>query len=224
LIEDDRVTQRLLEEHIRALSFLDLVGVCTSISELREILAVKNVDLLILDIGLPDMSGIDFLSAQPCNPRVIMVTGKTTHAAAAFDLDAVDYIVKPVKAERFRKAAEKARMLYEAFDNPIKDESALFVKSDTRLIKLDVRRVSYLEAMGDYVRIHSKEGKFTTLSTMKSMLDKLPKGDFIRAHKSYIVRRDKIQKIDKNQAYTELGTVPVSRTYKEELLKLLPKI
>lgn len=224
LIEDDRVTQRVLEEHIKAQDFLDLVGVCASISELTHILSQRQVDLLVLDIGLPDMSGIDFLRTQKSNPRVIVVTGKEVHAVQAFELDVVDYIVKPVTIERFRKAAIKAFKLYEAFDSPDTDKNALYIKSDTRLMKINIQRICYLEAMGDYVRIHSKEGKYTTLSTMKSMLEKLPKTDFMRVHKSYIVRKEKILKFDRNLIYTELGSLPVSRTYKDILIKTLPKM
>lgn len=224
VIEDDRVSQKVLEEHIKAQDFLDLVGICSDISELKEILAQKPVDLLVLDIGLPGMSGIDFLKTQVIKPRVIVVSGRHGHAVQAFELDVVDYIVKPVTAPRFRKAADKARLLYETFDNPNVEETSLFIKSDTRLIKINVARIVYLEAMGDYVRIISKEGKYTTLSTMKSMLEKLGKKDFIRVHKSYIVAKNRILKYDRNMVFTELGIIPVSRTYKDPLIKMLPTI
>lgn len=220
IVDDESLSRKVLEKCILDTNFLNLVGSYSSAISLRKDLESKKIDLIFLDIHMPEMTGLEFIKSIQDIPQVIFVTSKTNYAIEAFENDVTDYLVKPISYERFLKAAEKARRINEVF-NQDNDENIIYVKSDSRLIKLDLTEVIFIEALGDYVRIHTKKGKYTVLSTMKAMVAKLPKTEFQRVHKSFILRLDKIQKIEKNVAFLEGIQIPVSRTYKDVLKEAL---
>lgn len=217
VVDDEALSRRVLEKCIADTPFLHLVGSYGSAMELDKALKQKSVDLIFLDIQMPNMTGIEFVQQLEDIPQVIFVTAKTGYAVEAFENDATDYLVKPINVERFQKAADKAKRIHEAFGKDKDGENTIYVKSDSRLLKLDIRDISFIEALGDYVRLHTKNGKYTVLSTMKAMETKLPKDDFMRIHKSFIVRLDKIIKIERNMVYLESTSIPVSRSYKDTL-------
>ncbi|UTW60946.1 response regulator transcription factor [bacterium SCSIO 12741] len=217
VVDDEHLSRKVLEKCISQTDFLNLVGYYTNALELKKGLDEKKIDLIFLDIQMPEMTGIEFIRTIKDIPQVILVTSRTNYAIEAFENDVTDYLVKPISYERFLKAAEKAQKIHEAFGNNDAEENIIYVKSDSRLIKVDLLSVTFIEALGDYVRIHTKSGKYTVLSTMKAMEAKLPSDDFMRIHKSFIVRIDKILKIEKNTVYLEKDRIPVSRTYKDSL-------
>ena len=200
------------------------MGSYSSAIELQAEIESKKIDLIFLDIQMPEMTGLEFIKSIENIPQVIFVTSRTSYAIEAFENDVTDYLVKPIVYERFLKAAQKAEKINDLFGDESEDERIIYVKSDSRLIKVDLTQITMIEALGDYVRIHTKSGKYTVLSTMKAMSSKLDNTEFLRVHKSYIVRLDKILRIDKNTIYMEKTQIPVSRTYKESLkaaLKIL---
>jgi len=216
VVDDEAISRKILEKCISDTPFLNLVGSYSGALELRKDLPNKAVEIIFLDIQMPEMNGLEFVKSIENIPQVIFVTSRTNYAVEAFENDVTDYLVKPVTYPRFLKSVEKAKKINELFSEN-KDENIIYVKSDSRLIKVDLTQIIFIKALGDYVRLHTKQAKFTILSTMKAMETKLNSSDFQRVHKSYIVRKDKILKLEKNVIHMEKVHIPVSRTYKDVL-------
>lgn len=166
---------------------------------------------------LPETTGIEFLRSIKEVPQVILVSSKPDYALEAFEHDVTDYILNPITYERFLKAAQKAKNIHEAVTGSDGKGNEFFVKIKQELVKIYLNEIQYVEAYGDYVKVISESGKFVFLSTMKSLETKLPKEDFLRVHKSFIVRLDKITKFDSHTAYINNQEVLVSRTYRDLL-------
>ena len=220
VVDDEALPRKLLEKCISDTPFLNLVGSYSSAIDLTRDIKTKKIDLIFLDVQMPDMTGMEFIRSIENIPQVVLVTAKTSYAVEAFENDVTDYLLKPVTHDRFLKATNKARKIHEAFGEA-DDQDIIYVKSDSRLLKVDFSSITFIEALGDYVRIHTKQGKYTLLSTMKAMESKLPKSKFMRVHKSFIIRLDKILKVEKNLIHIENNTIAVSRTYKDALKEKL---
>jgi DNA-binding LytR/AlgR family response regulator len=222
IVDDEKLSRIVIEKFVQDTKSLHLVGSYSNGSDLQKALISKQVDIVFLDINMPEINGIDLIKTIENIPQVIFITSHTEYAIEAFEHDVTDYLVKPVEFQRFLKSVSRAEKIHHAFGVEETDKNTIYVKSDSRLIKLDLAKINYIEALGDYVRIHSKMGKYTILSTMKSMDQKLPSDQFMRVHKSYIVRMDKIQKVIKNEVHLEGKIIPVSRSYKDALKERLP--
>ena len=222
IVDDEKLSLTLVEKFVQDTKSLNLVGSYSNGNDLHKALNSKQVDLIFLDINMPEINGIDLIKTTKNIPQVIFITSHPDYAIEAFEHDVTDYLVKPINFQRFLKSVSRAEKIHNAFGIEETEKNTIYVKSDSRLIKVDLTKLTYIEALGDYVRIHSKLGKYTVLSTMKAMEVKLPDDQFMRVHKSYIVRIDKIQKVIKNEAYLEGYTVPISRSYKDALKERLP--
>ena len=222
IVDDEKLSLTLVEKFVQDTKSLNLVGSYSNGNDLHKALNSKQVDLIFLDINMPEINGIDLIKTTKNIPQVIFITSHPDYAIEAFEHDVTDYLVKPINFQRFLKSVARAEKIHNAFGIEETEKNTIYVKSDSRLIKVDLTKLTYIEALGDYVRIHSKLGKYTVLSTMKAMEVKLPDDEFMRVHKSYIVRIDKIQKVIKNEAYLEGYTVPISRSYKDALKERLP--
>ncbi len=222
IVDDEKLSRTVIEKFVQDTNTLNLVGSYSNGHDLHKALNNKSIDLILLDINMPEINGMDLIKTTENIPQVVFITSHTDYAIEAFEHDVTDYLVKPIEYARFLKAVDKAEKIHEAFGVQETEDNTIYIKSDSRLIKMDLTKITFIEALGDYVRIHSKMGKYTVLSTMKSMAQKLPSEYFMRIHKSYIVRLDKIQKIVKNEVYLESNTVPVSRSYKDILKERLP--
>mgnify|MGYP006072735857 FL=1 len=222
IVDDEKLSLTLVEKFVQDTKSLNLVGSYSNGNDLHKALNSKQVDLIFLDINMPEINGIDLIKTTKNIPQVIFITSHPDYAIEAFEHDVTDYLVKPINFQRFLKSVARAEKIHNAFGIEETEKNTIYVKSDSRLIKVDLTKLTYIEALGDYVRIHSKLGKYTVLSTMKAMEVKLPDDQFMRVHKSYIVRIDKIQKVIKNEAYLEGYTVPISRSYKDALKERLP--
>ena len=222
IVDDEKLSLTLVEKFVQDTKSLNLVGSYSNGNDLHKALNSKQVDLIFLDINMPEINGIDLIKTTKNIPQVIFITSHPDYAIEAFEHDVTDYLVKPINFQRFLKSVARAEKIHNAFGIEETEKNTIYVKSDSRLIKVDLTKLTYIEALGDYVRIHSKLGKYTVLSTMKAMELKLPNDQFMRVHKSYIVRVDKIQKVIKNEAHLEGYTVPVSRSYKDALKERLP--
>ncbi|MBD80708.1 MAG: DNA-binding response regulator [Crocinitomicaceae bacterium] len=216
VVDDESLSRKVLEKCIADTPFLNLVGSYSRATQLQKELSNKSVDLIFLDIQMPEMSGLEFVKSLKDIPQVVFVTSRTNYAVEAFENNVTDYLVKPINFQRFLKSAEKAKKINDLFSEN-QDDNIIYVKSDSRLIKVDLSHIVFIEALGDYVRLHTKSAKYTILSTMKAMETKLKSSDFQRVHKSYIVRIDKILKVEKNVIHMENVHIPVSRTYKDVL-------
>lgn len=235
-VDDESLARRMLEDNIRQIPFLELVRTCKNAFEAMEALQEAPVDLIFLDIQMPGMLGTQFLQSLPEKPMVIFVTAYPNYAVESYDLDVIDYLMKPVSLERFTKAA------YKALDAQRKKEALMapraapvapraephspdffFVNVEYSLVKIPVRDITHIEGMKDYVKIFLQTAKkpVLTKSTLKAMEEKLPEHDFFRVHKSFIVRLDKIDALRNKEIKIGEHEIPVGETNWEALLRLL---
>lgn len=231
-VDDESLARKLLVENIQQIPFLELVGVCKNPFEALDLLQKEKVDLMFLDIQMPGMLGTKFLKSLREKPMVIFVTAYSNYAVESYDLDVVDYLMKPVSLERFTKACLKALELRQAQHqinpNPKVEKlpsgpASFFVNVEYALVKVITEEISHIESMKDYVKIflESKEKPVITKSTLKGIEEKLSHASFMRVHKSYIVNLDKIQAIRNHQIKIGKYEIPVSEGNREELLRML---
>jgi two-component system LytT family response regulator len=187
-----------------------------------EYLQRENIDLIFLDIKMPDISGIEFFNSLSKKPLLIFTTAYSEHAVTSFEMDAVDYLLKPFSLSRFIKACNKANELHN-FRQRAETSDHLFLKTGYEQVKVMYDDISYLEATGNYVTFVLKEKKVLSRSTFAEAVNLLPAGKFIRIHRSYIVAIDKIDKIEKHQVTIGKAEIPVSEGYVTDLMKVLKK-
>ncbi|MCS6795917.1 MAG: LytTR family DNA-binding domain-containing protein [Raineya sp.] len=229
-VDDSPIQLTLLKNYIQKTPELELTATFANPIEAYQFLQKNNVDILLLDIDMPEISGIDLLKMLKKQPATILITSKTEFALQAFELDAVDYIVKPPEYPRFLKAIQKATHLLEAeikSNGSTSNHSEIFVKVAGKLIRLQLDEILFIEALSDYVIIHTEEKRqHVVYATMKYFEEKLSNyGQFKRIHRSYIVNMQKVKSIDENQNVV-IGekTLPIGNTYREEFLKSLNKL
>ncbi len=215
--DDEPMARKGLQGYIDKIDFLELVAVCENAVELNSALKQQPADLLFLDIEMPYMTGIEWLRNLPSPPKVIFTTAYDKYAVQGFDLEVLDYLLKPISFERFLKAANKA---YEYFKNNESNQADhLFVKTDNKLEKIKFSDILFIEALENYIGIYTEERKIVTHSTLKALQEKLPQQQFIQPHKSYIVAIDKINSIEGNVLHIRQYQVPISKYQKDEVLE-----
>jgi DNA-binding LytR/AlgR family response regulator len=218
IIDDEPIARKGLKEYIHELDFLQLAGEFDNPMKASEILLAGGIDLVFLDIQMPKMTGLEFLKSLNAPVMVIFTTAYPQFAVEGFELNAVDYLVKPFSFERFCKAVLKARAQAGHSAKPAISEY-FFIKTDNKLIKIDYNDILFIEAMQNYVSVHTREKKYITYLTFKSVEDHLPAARFLKIHKSYIVSIAKIDSIEGN--FVRIGTheLPISRSSKDEVLE-----
>jgi two-component system LytT family response regulator len=223
IIEDDPFSAKVLEKFVQNTEFLDLTAICTSSLEASKLLRTQNVDLLLLDVELPEMSGLDLLSTLNSEALVIMVSASREYAVEAFEQNVIDYLVKPVTFPRFLIAAQKAldRM---KINHQTATSDFTFVKVEQKLVKIPFAEIHYIEALGDYVHIVASNKKTIVYATMKSIESKFPSNKFIRVHRSFIVNIDKIGAIEDNNIQIGDKFVPIGATYTKNVLQALNRL
>ncbi|MBI3501458.1 MAG: response regulator transcription factor [Bacteroidetes bacterium] len=224
IIVDDDATARLdLENKIAQVSFLNLAQSCSSPAEAITALMGEQVDLMILDVMMPETNGLELMNAlKEERPQVILISSNKDFAVDAFDFEVTDFIVKPISNERFFRSITKAKRMHEMQTGiSSHDEEHLFIKVNSRLVKIDTRDILFVEALADYVTIHRSVNKYTIHSTMKGMEKALSEKKFFRAHNSYIIRLDKISEIEDNCLVLGPKLIPVSRSKLKGLMQRL---
>ena len=218
IVDDDPLSVKMLEGLVVQTDFLSVEKTFQVPMEAIKYLRDHHVDILFLDIEMPGMTGLELLGAVEDLPAVILVSSKADYALDAFHFDVEDYLLKPPTFARFLKAVKKVQ-------DKIRDDQAVqfkgdyvFVKSDAALVKVDIRQVQWIEALADYVAIVTKEKKFVCHSTMKAIEAKLPVDQFVRVHRSYIVRIDQIDAIEDNSVSVGKKVIPVGGTYRDGLM------
>lgn len=233
IVDDEPLAQDVLETYIEKIPELNLVKKCSNALEANEALKSNAIELMFLDIQMPQLTGIDFLKTLSKPPLVIFTTAYPNYAIEGFELNVLDYLLKPISLERFMKAVNKAidqiglqQKESGSTSGPSKEEVGyIFVKADKKLVKINYDEILYIEGLKDYVIIRMDKGRVITLQTMKSLEDKLPAALFKRIHRSYIVGIDKInaivgnmvEVIEKNQP----KHLPIGKNYREELLSIV---
>ena len=224
IVDDNQLARMAMKQLVSQVQILELVAECNDAMQAYNYLNNGQVDLLFLDIEMPGMTGIE-LTKKLGNkkPLIIFTTAKTDYAVEAFELNVVDYIVKPVSLARFLQAVEKAKETLDSNKQEVKIEAKefVFVKDNGILKKLNLDDILYLEAMGDYVKVHTGQKFHVLHSTLKSIEEKLPLNKFLRIHRSYIVSIQKIDFIQDGMISIGKSTIPVAETYRSVLNKRL---
>ena len=223
ITDDEPFARKGLQGYVEKTDFLDLKGMCEDAVELSNLLQQQPVDLLFLDIQMPYMNGIEFLKAIPHPPKVIFTTAFEKYAIQGFDLDVMDYLLKPISYDRFLKAAWKARDFFSSRKEPPPNVPYVFVKSNGKLEKINFSDILFIKGMENYVTIHLTDKKVVTHITIKSFFEKLPAGQFIQTHKSYIVAIGKVDSVEGNILHIGENQVQVSKSQREAVLKQIVK-
>lgn len=225
-IDDEPLAREGIGNYIREIDFLRLVGSGSNPVELIQLLDEQSIDLVFLDIQMPIMNGIDFLKMAQNPPMIIITTAYPSYALEGFQLDVLDYLLKPITFNRFFKAVTKAKnyaqLQLASTAEPISSSEAeayFFIKCESKYEKLYFADILFIQAMQNYVIIHTTKGKYITLLYLKNVEQYLEDQAFIRVHKSYIVAIPKIEAIDHNELVIQSHRIPISRNYKERVLK-----
>ncbi|HMH34515.1 MAG TPA: LytTR family DNA-binding domain-containing protein [Puia sp.] len=222
IIDDEPLARKGLREYLLDVDFLHLSGEFGNPLKAMTVLEQEKIDLVFLDIQMPKLTGLEFIKTLKTQPLVIFTTAYPQYAVEGFDLDAVDYLVKPFSFDRFLKAAMKAKMHVENARQPIHektDPAYFFIKSDNKLVKVLYDDLLFVEALQNYVAVHSKDKKLITYLTFKSVEEHLPPDRFLKIHKSYIVSIEKIDSIEGNEVKIGSHSLPISRSIKEEVME-----
>ena len=224
IVDDEPLALDILEGFIANMPNLELVARCENAFEANDALNKHQVDLMFLDIQMPQMNGIDFLKSLSNPPAVIFTTAFSDYAIQGFELNVVDYLLKPISMDRFMKAVNKANdKIGGSKLTDAEEADFFFVKADKKLVKISFDDIIYIEGLKDYVIIKQETGRVITLQTMKSLEQKLPSPPFRRVHRSYLVNTSKIKALDGNcLEVIEKGQVkilPIGKNYRDDLLK-----
>jgi DNA-binding LytR/AlgR family response regulator len=217
IVEDNELAILSIKKCIERNGDIHIKKIFSSAEEASAYLTHDFCDLLFLDVEMGNMSGIDLLKQLINAPNIIIISAKPDYAAEAFNFDVADYIVKPLTYERFEKAILKVKTIQENLQASSKD--FFYLKQQQKMVQLFFKDVIYIEALADYVNIYTSTNRYTILSTMKAVENQFPKKDFMRVHRSFIVRLDKIREIEENTITVEGKLIPISRSNKEEFQK-----
>ena len=225
VVDDEPIARKGILEHIRQIDFLNCVAECRSAIEATQWLQTKKIDLIFLDIQMPKLTGIDFLKNLQSPPLVVFTTAYPEYAIEGFELDVLDYLLKPISFARFYKASAKA---YDYLSLKTKYDSSqvedfFFIKCNQKIEKIKVDDVLYIEGMSNYIIVHTTQKKYITYLTFKAVEEQLPQNVFIRIHKSFLVSLNAVKTIDGNELKLENISLPISKNYKEEVLGKIAK-
>jgi DNA-binding LytR/AlgR family response regulator len=221
IVDDNSMARLALSQMLSEIDFVTIVGDCENPIQALNLLSTSSVDLILLDVEMPKMTGIEFLKSTTKRPLVILITAKTEYAIEAFEHNVVDYLIKPVKEERLIKALIRAKDLFENTNQKIEtvDKDFIFVREKSILQKIAVAEIQYIQALGDYLVIYTIDKKHTVHLTLKSFLERFNSDNFMRIHRSYIIALNKIDKVEESTAYVGKHPVPIGDNYRSELLK-----
>lgn len=227
IIDDEPLAREGIANYVREVDFLHLTATCENPVELIKLLDQHEIHLIFLDIQMPKMNGIDFLKIVKNPPIVIITTAFPTYALEGFQLNVLDYLLKPVTFERFLKSVTKAKDYFQLITKPTNTETEkteqqpdyFFIKCGSKYEKIQFADILYVEGMQNYVTIYTSKGKYLTLLNLKNLEENLDSKSFIRVHKSYIVSIDKIEAIEGNEIFMQSNRIPISRNYREEVLE-----
>lgn len=225
-LDDEPLALDIIEAYVKKHPELNLIARCNNAEEASKVLNSQHIDLMFLDIQMPGVTGLNFVRSLKNKPLFMFTTAYSEYAIDGFELDAIDYLLKPIAYDRFEKAIEKAKEYYTIKNNSGLTESDLendfiFVKANQQLIKLAYGEILYVEAFADYVKIFLNDRKIVTLQTMKKMGAKLPSDIFSRVHRSFIVNRKAVQSFSTSVCEVNGEKIPVGKNYKNDFIKLM---
>lgn len=231
IVDDEPLAVAQLEKYVERVPFLECVGACSSAAEAMELLSAGNVDVMFVDINMPDINGVQLVRSLAHPPMVVFTTAYSEYAIDGFKLDAVDYLLKPIGFDDFLKAANKVHRCY-AMNSATSEQSegvchdCLYVKSDYRMLRVPINSIKYIESMSEYVRIFVEDNPkpIVSLLSMKKIEESLPAADFMRVHRSYLINLNKVKEVSKMRIVYEGGIyVPIGEMYKDKFFEYVDK-
>ncbi len=226
IVDDEPTAREILENHLHKIDAVKITGSCKNAIEAFNKISSENVDLIFLDINMPEISGLSFAKSINPNIKVIFTTAYREYAVEGFDLQAVDYLLKPISFDRLLQAIHK----YFNENAPVSDHpdeiipennDHFFVRSDRKMIKINFDEITYIESLSDYIKIHLSDKNIITRETISNIEARLPKQNFMRTHRSFIVSLKAIHSFTNETIGIDNHEIPISRSYKEEVLKRL---
>jgi two-component system LytT family response regulator len=232
IVDDEPLALHILEDYLSKIPFLQLVKATTNPIEALTLVQEKAVDLVFLDVQMPELTGIQFLRIANGKAKVILTTAYPQYALEGYELDVIDYLLKPIAFDRFFKSVQKAQAVLQPAAAPAQPEPAqqtkqdflsdfIFVKTEHKIQKVYLNDILFIEGLKDYISIFTPAERIITLQNMKKMEDALPAKNFIRVHKSYIVSINKIDSIERSRIFIADKVIPVGDTYREEFFKIV---
>ncbi len=223
IVDDDILTCKILEGYVSKSTALNLVGTFSDSIEARDVLTKRqDIDLVILDIQMPNMDGFDFIRSLDFPPNIILISSSEEFALKAFDFNVVDFLLKPVTYGRFCKAIDKTIRYFSRKESAPSGDEEIFIKKGSSLVKLKLTEIIYIEALENYVTLNTNNDRFTIHFTMKAIENQLPSGVFIRVHRSFIINKSMIQSIKENTLDLIVGgsvkSIPVGKSFRDSLL------
>lgn len=212
-IDDEPLALQVIQEYCQRISFLSLEKVFTNTDEAKEYLKNNKIEILFLDIQMPDINGLQFYKSLPSKPIVVFTTAYKDYAVEGFSVDAIDYLLKPFEYDRFLKACYKAKEYVEFLSSQELQLNSLFVKVNYEIMKINLKDIELIEALDDYIKLYIKPSPVLTLMTLKSITEKLPARDFLRVHRSFIVPIHKIEKFSKTKIFVIGKEIPIGSSY-----------
>lgn len=220
VVDDEPIAREGLLEYIRQIEYLNPVALCKSAPEAAGILQKSRIDLIFMDIQMPKITGIEFVKALANPPLIIFTTAYSEYALESFELDVDDYLLKPISFARFLKSVEKAQA-YLNSRGPGQEaaDDFFFIKCNGKIEKITLSDVVYIEALSNYVIVHTRQKKYITYLTFSGIEAQLPSQNFVRIHKSYLVALSAIQTIDGNEIITAAGRLPLSKNHRDDVMR-----
>ena len=222
IVDDNKIARTVLKHLVSQFDFISLVAECANSKEAMNELSKHRVDLILLDVEMPDINGFEFLKSMPDHPLVILITAKPEYALEAFEYNIVDFVVKPPKEERFLKAISRAKEIFDSRSNQLElNKEFFFIREKGISSKLLINDILYIQALGDYVSIYTTGKKYTIHYTLSAIEKELPSTRFMRVHRSYIVALDKIDTLEEGSVFIYQTPIPVGDSQRSVLSKRL---
>lgn len=227
IIDDESIARDIINNHLSKIKNIQIVASCKSAIEAFNYINNHKIDLVFLDINMPEISGISFAKSINKDIKIIFTTAYRDYAVEGFELQAVDYLLKPISFERLLKAINTYFEVYSEThsrtDNPTEENHFMFVRSDRVMVKIDFNDIIYIESYSDYIKIHLNDKTIVTRETISAVEAKLPKLKFLRIHRSYIISISNIASFTNEQITINKTSLPISRSYKQDILQTLEK-
>lgn len=221
IVDDEFLARKLLSEYVSKVDFLQLIDTCPDATKAMEVINEEHIDILLLDIQMPDISGMEMLKLMNHKPAVILTTAYSEYAVDAFSLGVIDYLLKPFDYARFLQAINKAVNTISVESQSENVNDYLMVKADYKLYKVNFDDLLFIEGQHEYVTFHTKTKRITALYSLKNLEDTLPKDRFVRTHKSFIVSIKNIEDIDKVNVTVAGNKIPIGASYRDALIERL---
>jgi len=221
VVDDDEMSRKVVVHFIEKTNFLQLTKEFDNAIDATHYLDEEHVDIIFLDVQMPEMTGMEFINALEKDIEIILITSEQKYAVEAFEKKVTDYLVKPIEYSRFIQAAQKAQTNVEIKRDAAVKRKEFFVRTDAKIVRIPYHKILFVEALADYVIIQTDAKKHIVHFTMKGIANRLPEDDFVRTHRSYIVNLDKIEALEDNSILIGEKYIPIGASYKEAFLDLL---